>query len=180
MREPVDFLHASDDSSRATFAADLSSHLVWLVRAARGLGFSPSDAEDLAQSAVSTFLDVMPRFEGRSSLRTFLFGIMRRKAAELRRHVKRIELTEALSDVRGALADGEAQLESAELGRTINECIGELPPKQRDAARLRFMDERETEDAGRELGVSANYFGVLINRARAHLRDCIGAHGFGH
>lgn len=180
MREPVDSLQPPDGFSRPTSGDDLSPLLPWLGRAARGLGFSPSDAEDLAQSVVSTFLEVMPRFEGRSSLQTFLFGILRRKAAELRRHAKRGALIESPSDLQSNAADGEARFASAQLGRAINECMGELPPKQRDAARLRFMEERQTDDAGRELGVSANYFGVLINRARAHLRDCIGAHGFGY
>ena len=44
-----------------------------------------SEAEEIAQSVWATFLEVVPRFEGRSRVRTFLLGILRRKAAEASR-----------------------------------------------------------------------------------------------
>ena len=78
MREPVNSLQPSVEFSRDALEGELEAQLAWLGRAARGLGFSTSDAEDLVQTVAATFLEVMPRFEGRSSVRTFLFGIMRR------------------------------------------------------------------------------------------------------
>jgi RNA polymerase sigma-70 factor (ECF subfamily) len=179
VREPRRSLQPTVDSSRSFAERELGTHRPWLERAARGLGFSPVDAEDLAQAVAWTFLEVSPRFERRSSARTFLFGILRRKAAELRRSTKRHAPSDTTLDhVASDAVDGEARFEAAHLGRVIDECIGELPPKQRGAVELRFLRERGTEDAGRELGVSANYFGVLLNRARAHLRHCISSHGF--
>lgn len=177
MREPVDSLQPPNDFSRAALEGQLEGQLAWLRRAARALGFSTSDAEDLVQTVAATFLEVMPRFEGRSSVRTFLFGIMRRKAAEMRRGVKRLTHDqEAMSNA--AITSAEVRLSNAQLGQVIDECIEQLPQKQRDAARLRFREERESEESARGLGVSGSYFGVLIHRAREHLRDCVGRHGF--
>jgi RNA polymerase sigma-70 factor (ECF subfamily) len=132
----------------------------------------------LVQSVAATFLEVMPRFEGRYSVRTFLFGIMRRKAAEMRRVARRTGRDDTALDGAAFDTDGESRLERAELGQVIHECIDQLPQQQRAAALLRFKHEQESEEVGDELGVSTNYLGVLIHRARQHLRDCIGRHGF--
>lgn len=129
------------------------------------------------QTVATTFLEVMPRFEGRSSVRTFLFGIMRRKAAEMRRGVKRLAHdADAVSSV-STDSSGEVRLSNAQLGHVIEECIEQLPQKQRMAARLRFPQTDENGEIGR-LGVSGGYFSVLVHRARVHLRDCVGRHGF--
>lgn len=176
MREPVDSLQPPKDLSRSRLEAEVAAQRAWLGRAARGLGLSSTDAEDLAQAAAATFLELIPRFEGRSSVRTFLFGIMRRKAAEMRRSARRLEQNDDSLAAPGHSGNGEAELANAELGHVIDECIEQLPHKQRDAARLRFQQEHEADDIGRVLGVSANYVGVLIHRARAHLRDCIDGH----
>ena len=42
------------------------------------MGFSPDDAEDLAQEVFATFLQTIERFEGRSEGGTWLFGILYR------------------------------------------------------------------------------------------------------
>lgn len=177
MREPVDSLQPPDDFSRAALKTELEAQLAWLGRAARGLGFSSTDAEDLAQAVAATFLEVMPRFEGRASVRTFLFGIMRRKAAEMRRAARRLAHDDAALASASVDSNGEFRLANAQLGHVINECIDELPQNQREAARLRFQD-RASGEIGHGLGVSSSYFGVLIHRARDHLRDCVGRHGF--
>ena len=49
------------------------------------MGFSPGDAEDLAQDVFVTFLETIERFEGRSEVGTWLFGILHHKAQERRR-----------------------------------------------------------------------------------------------
>ena len=179
MREPIDSLQAPGDFSRdALLEGELEAQLAWLGRAARGLGFSSADAEDLVQTVAATFLEVMPRFERRSSVRTFLFGIMRRKAAEMRRGTKWFAHDDAAVASATNDTSGESRLSNAQLGHVINDCIDQLPRKQRDAARLRFQEDEESEKSGRGLGVSGNYLGVLIHRAREHLRDCVGRHGF--
>ena len=69
----------------ATLRAVVERYLRQILRAARGAGLSPQDAEEVTQETFTTFLEIAPRFEGRSHVRTFLFGILYRKIAELRR-----------------------------------------------------------------------------------------------
>jgi RNA polymerase sigma-70 factor (ECF subfamily) len=178
VREPADSLQPPGDFSGSRLETELEGQLSWLGRAARGLGFSSSDAEDLVQTVAVTFLEVMPRYEGRSSVRTFLFGILRRKAAEMRRRARRLDQDDAALESTPSSSDGESRVSNAQLGQVLRDCIEQLPQKQRSAAQLRFQQEQETEVVGQGLGVSANYIGVLIHRAREHLRDCVGRHGF--
>ena len=69
--------HRHSDRGRA--------YLAQILRAARGAGLDPQQAEDVTQATFTTFVEVAPRFEGRSSVRTWLFGILYKKIAEARR-----------------------------------------------------------------------------------------------
>ncbi len=57
-----------------------------LMRAAFSMGFSDSDAEELVQDTFCAFLDGGARFEKRSKILTYLFGILYNKAREHRRY----------------------------------------------------------------------------------------------
>src|SRR5258708_39386421 len=56
-----------------------------LMRAAFSLGFSDSEAEELVQATFVAFLEGGARFEKRSKILTYLFGILYNKARETRR-----------------------------------------------------------------------------------------------
>ena len=60
-------------------------YLPQVLRAARAAGFDSHRAEDVVQSTFATFMETAGRFEGRSQVRTWLFGILYRKIAEARR-----------------------------------------------------------------------------------------------
>ena len=70
-----------------------------LLRASLGLGFDSHRAEELVQSVWTTFFDVVSRFEGKSHIRTFLFGILYHKASELRRENSRFEATDPIEEI---------------------------------------------------------------------------------
>src|SRR5258708_24364881 len=56
-----------------------------LYRAARGMGFTMEEAEDLAQDVFLTFIESIDRFEGRARVSTWLFDILHHKCQERRR-----------------------------------------------------------------------------------------------
>jgi DNA-directed RNA polymerase specialized sigma24 family protein len=70
--------------------ADLTAELEQLHAAAFGwalscCGWDRSAAEDVLQASYLKLLDGRARFDGRSSLRTFVFGVIARTAREVRR-----------------------------------------------------------------------------------------------
>jgi RNA polymerase sigma-70 factor (ECF subfamily) len=170
-------------------AQAVRDHARILFRAARRLGFAEPEAEDLVQEVFTTFLERLDRFEGRSHLQTWLFGILHRKALERRRATAADERNDPIDEVfesrfdqKGEWSRPPADLErlflSKELGELIHGCMDGLPVNQREAFVLREVEGFETSEICKILEVSVTNFGVLIHRARARLRECLEAKGW--
>ena len=65
------------------------AYLAQIFRSARGASLDPEDAEEVTQATFTTFIEKAAGFEGRSHVRTWLFGILYNKIAEARRHLTR-------------------------------------------------------------------------------------------
>jgi RNA polymerase sigma-70 factor, ECF subfamily len=170
-------------------AEAVHDHARPLLRAAKGLGFAEQEAEDLVQDVFTTFLERLDSFEGRSQLRTWLFGILHRKALERRRasimddRMDPIdEVFESCFDAKGKWTRPPADLErlmlSNEIGKLIRGCMDGLPVNQREAFVLREVEGLDTGEICKILDVSVTNFGVLMHRARARLRECLEAKGW--
>ncbi|MGZ3772931.1 MAG: RNA polymerase sigma factor [Pseudobdellovibrionaceae bacterium] len=155
-----------------------------LYNASLKLGFTPPEAEDLTQNVWITFFDIVNRFEGNSSIKTFLFGILYNKASELRKQKKRVEPTEEIEKIVDAHFDNhghwikspvdpEKFLHSTQMMDLIKKCLEFLPLNQKMAFLLRDLNEESTEETCNILSVTATNLGVLLYRARNQLRECI-------
>ncbi len=160
------------------------AYLPQILRAARGAGLDAQLAEDVTQSTFGTFIATAPRFEGRSRVRTWLFGILYRKIAEARRRLQRDHQIEDIDEVfeqQFASAGGwtrpprpvDAEVYASEVRREIEDCLNAVPTNQRMAFVLREVQELDTEEICKILEVTRTNFGVLLHRARARLRACL-------
>lgn len=140
------------------------------------MGLATSEAEELTQATWATFLEIAPRFEGRSQVRTFLLGILRREAWALRRQAARHTVIDpaGLSELQGAEVGSGS--DANELHSAIGDCMALLKERERRAVELKLLADKNTNEVSGLLGVSANYLGVLLHRARAHLRHCLDEH----
>jgi len=79
------------DESRPSMRQIFDEHARYIWRTLRHLGISEADTPDLCQEVFVTVHRRLPSFEGRSTLRTWLYGICIRIASEHRRrpHVRR-------------------------------------------------------------------------------------------
>ena len=119
--EGSDFVARVRAGDRETLEAVIHAYLGQILRAARGAGLSPERAEDVTQATFATFIEVARRFEGRSHVRTFLFGILYKKIAEARRGERREQQTDSIEDlVESRFALTEAG--SAPRGLSIGSC----------------------------------------------------------
>lgn len=159
-------------------------HTPALLAGALGLGFPPSEAEELVQDTFVAFLSALERFEGRSQVKTYLFGILYNKALELRRRQGREETTDEIEKIVDSRFDSrghwtrppkgpEDEARISELGRMINDCAGGLGIKERAAFYLKEGERQSTEHICNMLGISPTYLGVLLFRARNKLRECL-------
>lgn len=162
----------------------IRDHTAVLLRGALALGLPESEAEELVQDTLATFLEAAARFEGRSSVRTFLFGILYRKGMERGRKRAR----ELATDPADALFEGhfdaaahwnsmprgpEKDADVKEIAALIALCLEELPPQQKAAFLLREVDREETDSICNALDVSDTHLRVLLFRARNRLRECL-------
>ena len=168
----------------------VAQHARRLYRTARGFGVSDSDAEDLVQDVFVTFLSTLERFEGRSSLSTWLTGILQHKAHEYWRARGREQLTGESDDVFEQRFDAHGSwfrpptpvdrlLESRESGVALGACLDELPAAQRQVFHLRVVEECPAAEVATAMGCTVNHVGVLLHRARLRLRACLDAKGLG-
>ena len=161
-----------------------NAYLAQILRTARGAGFSPEQAEDVAQSTFATFIETAPRFEGRSRVRTWLFGILYNKISEMRRLEGRARREEDIDEVMqerfapgGSWAQppraADLRVYDAHIRAHIEDCLEGVPIKQRMAFLLSVVQEFETAEACKILDVSVTHMGVLLYRARNRLRECL-------
>lgn len=187
--EGSDFVARVRAGDRETLEAVIHAYLGQILRAARGAGLSPERAEDVTQATFATFIEVARRFEGRSHVRTFLFGILYKKIAEARRGERREQQTDSIEDLvesRFAL-DGswqhpprplDRELQDAEIRDAIGECLDHVSTQQRMAFVLRELEGLTTEEICKILDVTRTNLGVLLYRSRNRLRECLETKGF--
>jgi RNA polymerase sigma-70 factor (ECF subfamily) len=154
------------------------------MRAARGTGLPREEAEEVTQETFATFLEIAPRFEGRSHVRTFLFGILYRKVSERRRslgkerqHDPIDEVMESRFDADGSWsrppAAADALLRAEEVRRALEDCLSGSPENQRLAFHLREIEGLSTAEICKILAVTATNLGVMLYRLRNRTRECL-------
>jgi RNA polymerase sigma-70 factor, ECF subfamily len=182
-------IRAGDESM---FAQLLDAWSRGMLRTARAYVSTRESAEDVVQDTWVAVLKGIGRFEGRSTLRTWVYRILVNTAKT--RGVKDGR-TVALADVdagptvdparfRG-LADPypggwkeapplwpsvETEVEHRELWRKVEEAITRLPSRQRVVITLRDVEGYTSDEVCAVLEVSAANQRVLLHRARAAVR----------
>ena len=154
------------------------------------MGFAASEAEDLSQEVFVTFLETIDRFEGRSTISTWLFGILHHKAQERRRAHAREALADSIDedfearfDDRGSWSRPPIQADrlvaSSQTAEALRDCLAGLPEQHRDVFQLRQVEQLSAADVGEILGCTVNHVGVLFHRTRLRLRTCLEGKGWG-
>ena len=130
--------------------------------------FRRDEAEDVLQTVYLKLLDGRARYEGRASLRTWLFAVIRNTAADRRRQSwvwslgldrlwqKRVSPTPG--------PDGERRVQ-------VRAALGELPARQREVLELVFYHDLTVEEAAQVMGVSVGSARVHYDRAKRRLAE---------
>lgn len=188
--DPPDIAERIRERDPEAIRAIVRAYLPQILRAAKGAGLEEHLAEDVAQSTFLTFLETAPRFEGRSRVRTWLFGILYKKIAEARRKTDREQRMEDIDDVFEQKFDAngswtqpprpvDAEIYASEIRREIEACLDTVPTQQRMAFVLREVEELDAEEICKILDVTRTNLGVLLHRGRTRLRKCLQTKGAG-
>jgi RNA polymerase sigma-70 factor (ECF subfamily) len=154
-------------------------------------------AEDMVQETLLAAIQGRDRFEGRSSERTWLVGILKHKILDhIRRKNREIPVTEVvgpdesidvLFDERGKWKYGpSAWADDPELSVTEKEfwtafirCLEKLPGHLGQVFALRELEGFERSEIRNLLGLTSTNLGVILHRARMRLRRCLEVNWFG-
>ncbi|MGY0408561.1 MAG: sigma-70 family RNA polymerase sigma factor [Polaribacter sp.] len=147
-------------------------------------------SKDLVQETFFAGLKSAKNFQGKSTERTWLVSILKRKIID---HYRKINSKKGQAEVRMNFYDSgenegnwieervpqswdnqsEKNIENQELKAQLECCIGNLPDKYAMVFRMKTIQEFETEEICKELEISASNFWVIIHRARIQLRKCM-------
>jgi RNA polymerase sigma-70 factor (ECF subfamily) len=129
-------------------------------------GWDRHEAEDVLQASYLKILDRRAHFAGRSSFKTWLFGVVRYTAAEQRRRrtLRRLGPLGWLNGRPEAHDNGPdpaAEAERSDDAMRLTQALTRLPRRQRDVLHLVFYQ-------GLSIRESADVLGVAVGTARTH------------
>lgn len=141
-------------------------------------GRNREQAAEVLQQAYFKVFSGRARFEGRSALRTWLFGVIRLTALESRRilSLRWFRAPPAADAGEATAADGPTPSESVaerERARAIEQALAELAPRQREVLHLVFYENLTVRDAAEIMGVSPGAASRHYERGKARLHELL-------
>jgi RNA polymerase sigma-70 factor (ECF subfamily) len=136
------------------------------------------EAEDLVQDTWISALRTAGSFEGRSSLRTWLVSILRRRIAD---RFRRSRPAESFEEDKLAAAYGstpaEERLGDYEAATIAAKAMDELTELERTAVTLCDVQDFDRDEASERMGVTRGHLRVLLHRGRHKLEAALEAEG---
>lgn len=199
-----EFLARLRSGDEAAFRELVKRHDRAMRRIAMSFVQTPSVADEVVQETWLAVIHGLCRFEGRSSLKTWIFRILVNRAQSRGARESRIIPFSSLVDPAdeqggtvdpsrflppGSAFDGywavspsrffelpEDCLLARETTELVAQAINALPPRQQQVIRLRDIEGWEAEEVCESLDISAANQRVLLHRARAAIRAAMEDH----
>jgi len=175
------------------FVNELDGHRRYLLRVAELQLRDPDLAEDVVQETIVAALTARGSFTGKSSLKTWITGILKHKIVDAIRQKQRQPVSVGsfeeeldLDDIDALFKDNggweakpsdwgdpESALSRREFFDVMTFCLEKLPPNTARVFMMREILELETGEICKELAITANNLWVILYRARMSLRECL-------
>jgi RNA polymerase sigma-70 factor (ECF subfamily) len=166
-----------------------------MIRFARLQLRDEAAAEDAVQEALLAAMSARRPFAGRAALKTWVFGILKHKIADVVRAQRRLvpvgtpDEDDSLDDAFDALfaanahwspesmprawPDPDGALEQTQFWRVFEICLSGLPENTARVFMMREFLELETGEICNSQGLSTGHCHVILYRARMALRLCL-------
>ena len=156
-------------------------------------------AEDLVQTAIEAALRKASSFAGQSTLKTWVFAILRNRIIDhLRQAARTVPFSSLVDDTdegwqdqldtvfneRGRWRDGarpvawpgpEQSMQSRQFWLVFETCLSQLPPATGRVFMMREFLGFDADEICRQLGITTSNCHVILHRARLKLRTCMDA-----
>jgi RNA polymerase sigma-70 factor (ECF subfamily) len=180
----------TDDASRDPEQwVDLYGNYMYRYALARVA--DPETAQDLVQEALVAAIQSYGRFQGRSSVKTWLIAILKRKIVDHYRRASNRQITDDIEAVANNVdkmfnnnghwrvfpnewtVKPDVAFEQQEFMDVLYKCISALPARLAEIFMLREFDEMSTKLICEKLEISESNSWVMLYRARMQLRQCL-------
>src|SRR3954452_716865 len=182
----AELLVALRGGDEAAFATLVGRYQMRMLRLAESFVPTRAVAEEVVQDTWLGVVKGIHRFEGRSTMKTWLFRVL----------VNRAKATGMREPRNAALADGDgldgrfdatghwnqppepwsavdSRLDAREVAERIKQCLPQLPDGQRQGLVLRDIEGVDSADVCELLGISATNQRVMLHRARSQMRGIL-------
>jgi RNA polymerase sigma-70 factor (ECF subfamily) len=139
------------------------------------------EAEEVLQIVYLKILAGQARFDGRATLKTWLFSVIRRTAIDERRRriVRRLGLMSHEESVARVAQEeaADAAIERSQIQALFCRALGTLPRRQREVLQLVFYHDLSLQEAADAMDVSIGSARTHYDRGKKRLRDSMEALG---
>lgn len=151
--------------AEAAFRAVYQDHFAFVWRCLRSLGVPAALLDDAAQDVFLVVHRRLDSYRADVALRTWLFGIVRNVASNVRRSVKRKGGLALLEEEPASLEPGPHQrAEAAESARFVQRFMSGLPDAKREVFALAILEELPAPEV-------ASLLEIPLNTAYSRLRS---------
>jgi RNA polymerase sigma-70 factor (ECF subfamily) len=163
-------------SSVGDFDTVYSQHVGFVWRVLRGMGVPDAGVEDAVQDVFVVVHRRLSEFDGRHAVRTWLFAIAYRVAADHRRRARRLRAHEPLPEQFGDRGPTPADsAERAERLRVLDALLSELDDEKRAVLVLAEIEGMTAPEIATVTGASLNTVYTRLRRARLQLSRALAA-----
>ena len=161
-----------------TFEQVYSAHFSFVWRSAKRLGARDGAVDDVVQEIFVVVHRKLGDFEGRSTLRTWLFGITARVVRDHRRSTRRRDPgCEVDPDTLRAEGGGPAETaEKAEAVRLLHALLDELDGERREVFVMAELEQMAMPEIAEALGINVNTAYARLRTARQEFEQALGRH----
>jgi RNA polymerase sigma-70 factor, ECF subfamily len=169
MTAAADADNATEASASAVDVTALyDAHVAFVWRNLRRLGVAPSSLDDATQDV---FLVVHRRIAGApvADPRSWLFGILRRVAADHRRRVRRkpADSIDAVPEPRASTPGPDHAAARAEAARLVHDILDRLGDDKREVFVLAELEQMTAPEIAEAIGIPVNTVYSRLRAARA-------------
>lgn len=160
------------------FDAVYRDYFSFVWRSAKRLGVREAALDDVVQEVFVIVHRRLADFEGRSALKTWLFGIALRVARDHRKSAARKEPHDAVDpDTLRATAPGPAEaMAKADAVRILHAILDEMDDERREVFVMAELEELAMPDVAETLGVNLNTAYARLRAARQFFDAAVARH----
>lgn len=151
-------------------------------------GFDRDTTKDLVQDTFYSAWKQMENFEGRATVKNWLFVILKNKITDYyRKASNRLKVTLSESDQhfdasghwatpafpKEFVVHATDPVEVDEFYKIFERCSNKLISLQRIVFNMKYFDDTDSETICSKLAITPNYYWTILHRAKVQLRACL-------